>query len=164
MKHTIKVPTTVREFGDVANKLDMELTELLDLFDDALGPNWWNDDHDDLIITTDLPWSGTPDSADTQASAAGATIPPGFTPSDVVCDLYVGKRMEGARWKIVSEYVPHTRELSLTFWTTDDDPMSAPEANEYATAMLTMGAYIRSMKDHIALPVDAIPAAQAAGN
>ncbi|MEQ4567999.1 hypothetical protein [Paenarthrobacter sp. CAP02] len=140
MKHTIKVPTTVREFGDVADQLDMELTELLELLDDALGANWWNEDHDDLIITTDLPWPARTDSFGPKTTPA--SVPPGFTPSDIVCDLYVGKRMEGARWTIVSEYVPHTAEFSLTFWTADDDPMTAAEANEYATAMLEMGAYI----------------------
>jgi hypothetical protein len=50
MKQTIKTPTTVRELGELAEKLGMDLTGVMDFLDDALGRNWWNGDHEDFTV------------------------------------------------------------------------------------------------------------------
>ncbi|MET4618679.1 hypothetical protein ABIE18_000102 [Arthrobacter sp. 2762] len=73
MKHVIKVPSTAREFGNLADQLEMGFAELLDLFDKALGSHWWNDDHEELTIEVrDL--GATPEE-DSRPGLAAATWP-----------------------------------------------------------------------------------------
>ncbi|MDJ0311676.1 hypothetical protein [Arthrobacter sp. H35-D1] len=78
------------------------------------------------------------------------SIPPGFVPSDQVCDLYTGKGMKGDRWIIAAEWVRTTNEFTLTFWTTDDDPMTASETRKYSHALLEMSSYITTMENVMA--------------
>lgn len=126
MNKTIKSPSTVQELANTAQSLDMLPSEFLDLINDALGADWWEREPEEFTITLPRP----------------AIIPPGFTPSDVVCDLYVGKIMTGDRWEIRAEYVPHLNDYSLIFTLKDDEPLSAAEAREYAQALLEMSSYI----------------------
>lgn len=41
MQQTIKTPTTVRELGDIAEKLNVTVVDMWKILDDALGETWW---------------------------------------------------------------------------------------------------------------------------
>ncbi|XAS63105.1 hypothetical protein VUN84_12405 [Micrococcaceae bacterium Sec5.8] len=75
-----------------------------------------------------------------------APVPAGFTPLDAECDIYLGKSMTGARWRICSEWVRHTNTFTMTPWTTDDDPMTPAEVREYSAALLEMASYISTVE------------------
>ncbi|WP_432244914.1 hypothetical protein ACRB8A_14335 [Arthrobacter sp. G.S.26] len=157
MQHTITPPTTVRELEDVAGKLDMDLPEVMDLLGDALGENWWNEEHNDFILRTEEP--AAPPT--TQVPARPALVPHGFTPLDGHDDLYEGKRIESTRWTIIAEYTAHTGDFSVAFWTKDDDPMTAEEVSEYAYGLISMGSYIAHMRDSHASATAALEGTQA---
>jgi len=79
----------------------------------------------------------------TTPSASGS-IPPGFAPVEEVEGTYEGKAMEGARWKIFTEWRLSTREFSLTFWPTDDEAMTVAEVQEFTAALVEMTDYLKT--------------------
>lgn len=127
MNKTTNPPKTVREFFRLAKELNVKPSELIGLLDNALGEKWWEHGLGEVTFTT------TP-------------VPHGFTPMDGVEGYYTGKRMEGARWVVVSEWSKKDG-FSLTFWTHDDESMTAEETREYTQALMNMTAYITRMED-----------------
>jgi len=133
---TITAPATVRELDDFLENLNLTLPEGMDLLRDVMGDEWWGSDEEFTICTAPV----------SVPSPGRATIPPGFTPLDDEFDIFMGKSMTGARWKIESEWHLDTNTFTMTPWTTDDDPMTAAEVREYSAAMLEMVSYISSLE------------------
>ncbi|MGN5733142.1 hypothetical protein [Arthrobacter psychrochitiniphilus] len=113
-----------------ARDLNVKPSELIGIFDEALGIHWPESEPQDIII---------------RAAGQRFDIPAGFKPLDDVVDSYEGKRLDGARWTIISEWSAPTNEFALTFWAHDDNSMTAAETREYTAALLEMSAYITTM-------------------
>lgn len=127
MNKTINSPKTVQEFFRLANELDIDPSELMDLLKDALGDKWWEHGLGEVTFTT-------------------SHIPHGFTPSGIVSDIYVGKRLDEERWTVLSEWSA-ADGFSITFWTHDDDAMTADETRQYAEALMNMTAYVTRLEN-----------------
>lgn len=143
MNKSIKTPATVQELFRTARELDMMPSELIGLFDDALGNDWAESDPQEVTLR-DVPEDWNPDNDNRPASGI---VPPGFNPWDADWAFFKGKEMKGERWIIESEWTLETGEFGLTFWAHDDDAMSADETREYAKALLEMSSYITTMEN-----------------
>jgi len=157
LSKTINTPVTVLDLFRLAQELDMRASEVIDMFDDALGTGWWEREPEELTLRgvgTLVAEDWDPHLNEWQRPAPGL-IPPGFEPLNAEWDIFVGKSMWGARWKVISEYSLHANEFSLTFWTTDDDAMTAAETREYTAALLEMTSYITTKENIMAKNVEA---------
>ena len=152
MNKTIKTPATVQELFRTARELDMMPSELMGLFDDALGNDWAESEPQEVTLR-DVPEDWNPHLNEWQRPAPGI-VPPGCEPFDTEWDMFVGKSIDGERWTIKSEWVLHPKVFSLTFWAHDDNPMSADETREYAKALLEMSSYITTMENIMATDVE----------
>lgn len=122
-----KPPVTMRDFFHLATDVDVDPVELLDLLASALGDRWWEHGLGEITFTS-------------------TDVPSGFTPLDEVAGTYMGKRMDGERWTVISEWSSRTNDFSIIFWTEDEGPMTAAESREFAGAMLEMSHYISAFQ------------------
>ncbi|WP_422757260.1 hypothetical protein [Paenarthrobacter sp. C1] len=129
MKHTIKVPTTVREIGDLAEQLDMGFTEILDFFAESCGPNWWNHDHEDFTVEFF-------ERSEYVAQELGHTTPEppsGYDLADGCSDHYVGDEYAKRGWIITPAWNATTNRHSIELWLADhEEPRYADLAPEDA--------------------------------
>ncbi|WP_275777928.1 hypothetical protein [Paenarthrobacter sp. Y-19] len=142
MKQTIKAPTTIRELGEVAEKLDMGFAEVLDLLTKTLGVNWWNRDHEDFSAES----SETSEySATEQAPPTGYELAPGGT------DVWVGAETFARGWIITPTWNSTTRQHAIELWiaTNPDETyrqLSPGEAHQLATELTEAVAKIGAQK------------------
>lgn len=156
MNKTINTPETVQDLLRTARELGLKASDLLGLIKEEQGLNWPDSEPQEITIkdaTAPAAEDWNPHLNEWQRPGPGV-IPSGFEPFDSSWNIFVGKSMEGARWKVLSEYVLDLNEFSLTFWTTDDDPMTADETREYTNALLEMASYITTMGNIMATGVE----------
>jgi hypothetical protein len=132
MKHTIKAPATVRELGDLAEKLDMDLMEVWDLLTDALGAKWWEHGLGEVTFTFN-----------TVIEAPKAPLPPaGYVLAEGVDDRWIAAEIETAGSVIIPVWNAIDQHL-LELWTdknTDDESMvelSTADAFDLAADLIT---------------------------
>ncbi|WP_248760238.1 hypothetical protein [Pseudarthrobacter sp. SSS035] len=107
MQHRIKAPTTVAELGDLAEWLGMDIVEVWDLLDDALGEKWWKHGLGEVTFTF---------SSAVAAPPQAPTPPSGYVRSKKGSERWIGDDIVKGPWIVTPVWNAATNTHTIELW------------------------------------------------
>ncbi len=136
----VKTPTTVRELGDLAERLGLKVSELWALLDDTLVERWWEHSEGEVTFTFTLTPIPVPLASRVENSTpAEATTPPaGYVLAKGCSDLWIGTETLNRGWIITPAWNSTTGAHTIELWAPKDDKLTPAEAVTLAADLLAV--------------------------